>query len=656
MVSSFNFRWLPSKFQRQTEEKMAQNLRPPKCTGSLTHQTAPHYPILCREIMKCDQIFCPAYHRQDIPCWHIPGTLCVERRDSVGTRKFEQCLICPVFEAQAETDPRGWSHFISTEVAQYMKNDLSVRAFQKLEDDLELAGRKYRRLFEGSKDLIFITYKDGTFREVNQACVDLLGYDSKEELLSLRSVEEFYDKTTHWKVFKRQIDRDGFVKDFEALFRRKDGSRLHCLLSGNAVRENDGEITGYQGIAKDITARTDATRNFYQRHRELWVLNSVAFAMNQTQDLDAILMTALKKALKVLNLTSGGIFLIDYDKATFVLRAQHGLPKKATGKADQIQLYDEILKQSLLTKNLILTPEPIFPPFKAMLKSDNNKSIQLICFLITAKEKASGFLALNVPQDKDITTGQDFHLLGSLGNFLGGAIENTQLAQTIRRHREELKGLTAKLFHSQETERRRIARELHDEAGQALTGINFALETVEKVAVKEPERIKTHIQEIRKQINRTYQELRRLSHRLHPALLSDLGLEPALDAYLKNISEHSGLRIDFNMMGFEKRVDPDLESVLYRLSQEALTNTLKHACATQFKLSIIKSYPNIIFFAQDNGIGFDAESFIGTTTTLGLLSMRERAAMLGGKFTLRTSKGAGVCIRVEIPIKERADG
>ncbi|MEE8540678.1 MAG: sensor histidine kinase, partial [Desulfobacterales bacterium] len=257
--------------------------------------------------------------------------------------------------------------------------------------------------------------------------------------------------------------------------------------------------------------------------------------------------------------------------------------------------------------------------------------------------------------DKDITAGQDFHLLGSLGNFLGGAVENTQLAQTIRRHREELKGLTAKLFHSQETERRRIARELHDEVGQALTGINFTLETVEKVAANQPERIKTHIQEIRKQINRTYQEMRRLSHRLHPALLSDLGLEPALDAYLENISEHSGLRIDFKMMGFEKRVDPDLESVLYRLSQEALTNTLKHAGATQFKLSIIKSYPNIIFLAQDDGIGFEAERLMGTAPALGLLSMRERAAMLGGKFSLRTSKGTGVSIRVEIPIKERAD-
>lgn len=622
---------------------------------SLEHQAAEHTLTRCRHIMKCDKVLCPAYDRRDTACWHVSKTLCAEHGQSGSTRKFEKCLICPVFEAQAEADPRGWSHFVFDEVKQFINNDFKGRAVQKLEDDLQLSERKYRRLFEGSKDMIFITLKDGGFRDVNQACVDLLGYSSKEEVLSLGSVEKIYEKTTHWKVFKRQIDRDGFVKDFEALFRRKDGSRLHCLLSGNAVRENDGEITGYQGIAKDITARTDATRNFYQRHRELWVLNSVAFAMNQTQDLDAILMTALEKALKVLNLTSGGIFLIDYDKATFVLRAQQGFPKNVTGKAGQIQLYDEILKQSLLTKNLILTPEPIFPPFKSMLKSENNKTIQLTCFLITAKEKASGFLALNVPADKDITAGQDFHLLGSLSNFLGGAIENTQLAQTIRRHREELKGLTAKLFHSQETERRRIARELHDEVGQALTGINFTLETIEKIAVKEPERIKTHIQEIKKQINRTYQEMRRLSHRLHPALLSDLGLEPALDAYLKNISEHSGLRIDFKMMGFGKRMDPDLESVLYRLSQEALTNTLKHAGATQFKLSIIKSYPNIIFLAQDNGIGFEAESFMGTTPALGLLSMRERAAMLGGKFTLRTSKGAGVSIRVEIPIKERAD-
>jgi signal transduction histidine kinase len=195
---------------------------------------------------------------------------------------------------------------------------------------------------------------------------------------------------------------------------------------------------------------------------------------------------------------------------------------------------------------------------------------------------------------------------------------------------------------------------LHDEAGQALTGINFTLETVEKELSPELDGIKAHISDIKNQINRTYHEMRRISYRLHPAILSDLGLEPALDAYLNDITKHSDLRVDFKMVGFEDRVDPEIENILYRISQEALTNTLKHADANHFKLSIIKSYPQIIFLAEDDGVGFDVAEFNGHKQALGLLSMRERAAMLGGKFKLRTSKGKGTRIRIEIPIKESA--
>ena len=527
--------------------------------------------------------------------------------------------------------------------------------FCKLEEDLKDSERRYRCLFEGSKDMIFITYKDGSFQDVNQAAVDLLGYVSKEDLMSVGSAEQVYHNTMHWEVFQRQIDREGFVKDFEAKFRKKDGSLLHCLLSGNAVWSKDGDVIGYQGIAKDITARMDAIQNFRQRHRELWVLNSVAFAMNKTHDLDAVLEIALKKALEVLGLAAGAIFLIDHDHTAYVMKKRYGLPAGITETTSQIRLHDESLMNALLQKDLVLTPEPIFPPFKAVLKHQKkNRSVELTCFLITAKEKASGFLALDVPPDRDITSGQDFHLLGSLGNFLGGAIENANLLETIRRHREELKGLTARLFHSQELERKRIAQELHDEAGQALTGINFTLETVEKELSSESAQVRDHILDIKKQINRTYHEMRRISYRLHPAILSDLGLEPALDAYLTDISKHSDLKVDFKMVGFEDRVDPEVESILYRISQEALTNTVKHANAGHFKLSIIKSYPQIIFLAEDDGIGFDAGDFSGHKQALGLLSMRERAAMLDGKFILRTARGKGTRIRIEIPLKERS--
>jgi signal transduction histidine kinase len=321
-----------------------------------------------------------------------------------------------------------------------------------------------------------------------------------------------------------------------------------------------------------------------------------------------------------------------------------------------VNFHDQALMDALLNKDLALTPGPTFPPFKIEFKAKNIvDSLNFTCFLITAKERASGFIALDLPVDR-VLTDHDLHLLGSLGNFLGGAIENSQLLQTIQKHREELKGLTAQLFRSQETERKRIARELHDEAGQALTGINFSLETIEKSLSKEDIHIKDLIQEIKKQLNRTYQEMRRISYRLHPALLTDLGLEPALDAYLAHISKHCDLDIHFRMVGFEKRIDPDLETLLYRLSQEVITNTLKHAKAKTFHLSIIRSYPNIIFVAEDDGIGFDVSRLDQHQHALGLLSMRERASIAGGKFSLRTAPGSGTRIRIEISIKEYTNG
>ncbi len=533
---------------------------------------------------------------------------------------------------------------------------IDISARKRLEDNLRLSEREYRHIFEGSKDMILITSKDGIIKEVNQAGVDLLGYSSKQELLELSSVEEIYDNPKHWRVFQKQINLYGFLKDFEAAFKKKDGTRLHCLLSGNATRGKDGEITGHESIAKDITARMDAIRSFRQRHWELWLLNSVAFAMNRTQDLDEILMTALKKVLEVLNLSSGGIFLMDHEKSAFSLRVQQGLTESGGNKTCQILLRDKPLMRSLLKKDLSLKPEPIFPPFKATLENATNKnSPELTCFLITAKEKASGFLAFKVPANRDLTTGKDYNLLGSLGNFLGSAIENALLHQTIHKHREELKGLTARLFHSQEEERKRIARELHDEAGQALTGLNFTLETIEKKLSSGNGHIKALITDVKKQINRTHQEMRRISYRLHPALLSDLGLEPALDSYMRSISKRSGLEVDFRMVGFEGRVDQEIEIVLYRLSQEALTNTLKHSRAKHFKLSIIKGYPKIIFLAEDDGIGFVSGEFDQPKHALGLLSMRERAAMLGGNFSLRTSPGKGTRIRIEIPIRDSSN-
>jgi signal transduction histidine kinase len=236
---------------------------------------------------------------------------------------------------------------------------------------------------------------------------------------------------------------------------------------------------------------------------------------------------------------------------------------------------------------------------------------------------------------------------------MGGAIENIQMMEMIRQHRQELRGLTRKLFQNQENERRRIARELHDEAGQSLTGIKLGLDRLE---AKHPDKTMANdIEEIRKMIRRTGSEIRRLSYRLHPTLLIDLGLEPALKLYFEEIEKHSGMEINFQMVGFDQRLDPELETILYRFSQEVLTNTLKHSGAEMFSLSIIKSYPRIIFLAEDNGVGFQPDIIHKDRFNLGLLGMRERVNLNNGVFHLRSIPGEGTWIRIEIPYKPEGE-
>jgi signal transduction histidine kinase len=237
--------------------------------------------------------------------------------------------------------------------------------------------------------------------------------------------------------------------------------------------------------------------------------------------------------------------------------------------------------------------------------------------------------------------------------LLGNAIENSKLMETIRQHRYELRQLTEKLFQSQEEERRRIARELHDETSQSLTAVKLGLDRLEqKIPVENPA-LESDLKDIRKMLMRTSSEIRRLSYKLHPTLLIDLGLEPALNLYFKEILDHSNLDIHFNMIGFDERMDRDLETALYRFSQEALTNTLKHSGAETFSCKIIKSYPNLIFTAEDDGIGFDERIENQDKRSLGLIGMRERTSLLGGTFQLKGNPGEGVRIRIEIPLPDQ---
>jgi PAS domain S-box-containing protein len=520
-----------------------------------------------------------------------------------------------------------------------------------LQEEIAKREKKYRRIFEGSHDMIYTSTLEGDILDVNQAGVDMMGYPAKDELLKTGQANRLYKNIKDRKKFIDLINREGFVKDFEVDLCRYDGSPIHALVSSRRYENPETGGVEYEGIIKDITRRKQAEEIIQLRNRELSILNSIAVILNFTMDLDHILKVTLDRVLKILSVRKGGIFLFDDEGNTPTMRAGFGLPEATGENSTQIEFKDTMLMEYLVQKKIELEPEASFPSFQVRYSVGDAPSLWLTCYLITSKRKTVGFFGFAGRTSK-ILSRQEHHLLGSLSNLLGNAIENAKLMETIRKHRYELRRLTQKLFQTQEEERRRIARELHDEAGQSLTAVKLGLDRLEQKVPADNIDLHNDIKDIRKMLVRTSSEIRHISYRLHPTLLSDLGLEPALKLYFKEVQDHSNLNIHFNMIGFDRRMDKELETALYRFSQEALTNTLKHSGAETFSCKIIKSYPKLIFTAEDDGKGFDGKIENQNKRSLGLIGMRERTLLLGGTFQLKGRPGEGTRIRIEIPLPE----
>jgi PAS domain S-box-containing protein len=530
-----------------------------------------------------------------------------------------------------------------------------ITEIHRMQEKIKKRERKYRRVFEGSHDMIFTTNKAGKILDINNAGVEMLGYRNKEEVLELNHARKFYNNPQDRDRFAKRMDSEGFVKDFEVDFIKKNGAVIHVLISCRKYENSKNGRVEYEGIIKDITKRKDAEQTITKKNLELSILNSVAVALNLRMDMPYILTVTLKNVIRLLKISRGGVFLLDHSLHTARLEVSVGLPSQDSDAKDGVMFKDPELRKHLLKDEGTVDPEPVFPVFKAKYKAqDGNHVPWLSCFLISFKGKPVGFFDLDI-SPKRILSHHEYHHLGSLGNFLGGAIENTQMMKAIHLHQEELSRLTQMLFLNQEEERRRIARELHDEAGQALTAVKLSLDRLEQRVRRHPEKLLEDIAEIRKLVVRTSSEIRGLACHLHPTLLVDLGLEPALKLYFKEMAARSDIDIDFRMVGYDKRLNLELETILYRFSQEALTNALNHSNAERFRLSIIKSYPKIIFTAEDDGVGFNGRIGGNDKTSLGLIGMRERATQFGGSFILLGRPGLGTRIRIEIPFKEEDD-
>jgi signal transduction histidine kinase len=221
--------------------------------------------------------------------------------------------------------------------------------------------------------------------------------------------------------------------------------------------------------------------------------------------------------------------------------------------------------------------------------------------------------------------------------------------------REELRGeLLRQVVTAQEAERQRIARELHDGIGQTLTALGLGLAAASATVQTNPEAGARQLNELKRMSTQMLQEMNELMAGLRPSTLTDLGLIPALRSQIQTFEKQSGAAVDFVVAGHEERIQPELETIIFRITQEALTNIAKHADAKRVSVRVGFSEDDIRLTVQDDGCGFDLDEALrpDPQRRWGLLGIQERVRLVRGDCRFESQPNAGTTIRACIPLNE----
>ena len=208
-----------------------------------------------------------------------------------------------------------------------------------------------------------------------------------------------------------------------------------------------------------------------------------------------------------------------------------------------------------------------------------------------------------------------------------------------------LRNLNIRLSKAQESERRFIARELHDEIGQQLTVIGYLLGTTSGLASEE---IQRNVDHARTRLQELITTVSDLSTALRPSQLDDLGLSPALDSLVRQYQALGGMQMRFEHDELEDRLPSDTETAAYRIVQEALTNVFRHSAASEVVIKVNMNNKDLKISVEDNGVGFNP--LVTEPSSTGLAGMRERAENLGGQLTVESSPGNGTRMQATLPI------
>jgi signal transduction histidine kinase len=412
------------------------------------------------------------------------------------------------------------------------------------------------------------------------------------------------------------------------------------------------EATGPASSDINLSDQGNKTEKHYN---DLVALSRVSAAISGLQDLDTILKIGLDNVLNIMNGTVGGIMLLDESGQTLSYRVHHGLSDKYAEEM-HLKLGEGIAGKVAQSGRSVLLEDISSEPDAARLDLISLEGLRaFVSVPLRAKDNVLGVMnvASHVPHR---FTKEDVHLLHTIGDQLGIAIEQAMLYDRLRKARERLRRLARQNLVAEEEERRRIARELHDETSQSLSGIALQLEALIEMSAKsgnQDAQIIAGLKKVQALTVQVHKEVSRVISNLHPTVLDTLGLVAAARQHTKNSLQPLNINVTVEAKGTEMRFPPDVEAALFRVIQGAIGNIVKHSKAKNATIVLVYQPSEFSLSINDDGQGFDVSKITDVEQSgrgRGLFTMRERIGFLGGTSGVESKIGAGTTVWAKIPI------
>jgi PAS domain S-box-containing protein len=564
---------------------------------------------------------------------------------------------------------------------------------QKIQQELQRSKDELQVILEGVADAVFVSDKDGRVIYANQGAIQMGGFASFDDLIEHHGIPPTYifsdasgKELSPEEMSANRVAAINQIEPTIMRYRLPNSTEEHWLsIKVTPLYDTKGELQLAVSIFHDITELKHAQASLEASHLELEkkiaertlelnlanqelvqrvaerqraathseALAHVAARVNIQTDLPSTLQAICEEVTKAVKYTYCSIFLYNEQKDEFRLATSN--PTEAISSyqvATPRALYEQYLR--------LYGPVIVIPDRQALSEAHGAQLLEEydIRTLISVPLVSNGELigSLNVASTNEIRlpSPEDLNLLVALADQASIAISKARLFEQVSESRRRLKVLSEKLVEIQESERRNLARELHDEIGQMLTSLRLNLDQAERVMPTD----QLSVDEAQKHLNRANEtaaqllgRIREISLDLRPTLLDDLGLLPALLVQFERFTARTNIQVHFKHSGLENRFTAQLETVAFRVIQEALTNVARHAQSGEAYVRLWTDSQFLRLQVEDRGVGFDTQTALASNLTSGLSGMQERVTLCNGQFEIESEPGQGTCLTVELPLK-----